>query len=166
MTHSRAAYQDVRSDKTETNWLLVDYEVCSQQVIYLALPLTIDDLLGTRVLFPPPQSDRSDKLKLTATGSGGLEEFRAHLDETKASFGYARIRFSNDKESQREKFVLIVWIGPTCKVMRKAKVRFLCPLLPIATYDMSCSSHHALDLRSCCRREAGSSCILHRGRGA
>lgn len=61
-------------------------------------------------------------MQLTATGTGGLEELRGHLDETKASFAYARIRYSNDKESQREKFVMIVWIGPSCKVMRKAKV--------------------------------------------
>ena len=46
------------------------------------------------------------------------------MDESKASFAYARIRYSNDKESQREKFILIVWIGPSCKVMRKAKVRY------------------------------------------
>lgn len=31
--------------------------------------------------------------------------------------------FANDKESQREKFVLIIWIGSSVKVMRKAKVR-------------------------------------------
>ncbi|KAI0687677.1 actin depolymerizing protein [Cytidiella melzeri] len=87
------AYQDVRSDKTETSWLLLDYE-----------------------------SDRSDKLTLTATGTGGLDELRERLDESKASYAYARIRYSNDKESQREKFILIIWIGPSCKVMRKAKI--------------------------------------------
>ncbi len=27
-----------------------------------------------------------------------------------------------DKESKREKFILVVWIGSKCKVMRKAKV--------------------------------------------
>lgn len=32
------------------------------------------------------------------------------------------MRYSNDKESQREKFILVVWIGPSCKIMRKAKV--------------------------------------------
>ncbi|KAJ3540856.1 hypothetical protein NM688_g6166 [Phlebia brevispora] len=87
------AYLDVRSDKTETNWLLLDYE-----------------------------SDRSDKLTLTSTGSGGLEELCEHLDESKASYAYVRIRYSNDKESQREKFILVIWIGQSCKVMRKAKI--------------------------------------------
>jgi len=44
------------------------------------------------------------------------------LAETKASYAYVRVTYSNDKESQREKFILVVWIGPGCKVMRKAKV--------------------------------------------
>ncbi|KAF5379196.1 hypothetical protein D9615_005903 [Tricholomella constricta] len=88
-----AAYQDVRSDKSETNWLLLDYE-----------------------------SDRSDKLQLAQTGTGGLAELREVLDDTKASYAYVRVTYSNDKESTREKFILVVWIGPNCKVMRKAKI--------------------------------------------
>ncbi|KAJ7634747.1 actin depolymerizing protein [Roridomyces roridus] len=87
------AYQDVRSDKSDTNWLLLDYE-----------------------------SDRSDKLKLAQTGTGGLAELRDILDESKASYAYVRVAYSNDKESTREKFILVVWIGPQCKVMRKAKI--------------------------------------------
>ncbi|KAJ7869175.1 actin depolymerizing protein [Mycena olivaceomarginata] len=88
-----AAYQDVRSDKTDTNWLLLDYE-----------------------------SDRSDTLRVTSTGTGGLDELRDALDDGKASYAYARVAFANDKESTREKFILVVWIGPHCKVMRKAKI--------------------------------------------
>jgi hypothetical protein len=68
------------------------------------------------------QSDRSDKVTLAGSGSGGLAELKDALDDTKASYAYARVTYSNDKESQREKFILIVWIGPSCKVMRKAKV--------------------------------------------
>ncbi|KNZ78312.1 Coactosin [Termitomyces sp. J132] len=87
------AYQDVRSDKSDTNWLLLDYI-----------------------------SDRADKLQVTQTGTGGLAELREVLDDTKASYAYARVTYSNDKESTREKFILVVWIGPHCKVMRKAKI--------------------------------------------
>ncbi|KIK68609.1 hypothetical protein GYMLUDRAFT_237640 [Collybiopsis luxurians FD-317 M1] len=82
-----------REDKSDTNWLLLDYE-----------------------------TERSDKLKVTQTGSGGLAELREVLDESKASYAYVRVSYSNDKESVREKFVLVVWIGPQCKVMRKAKI--------------------------------------------
>ena len=69
------------------------------------------------------QSDRSDKLLVTATGTGGLAELQEKLDSAKASYAYVRITYSNDKESQREKFILVTWIGPGCKIMRKAKVR-------------------------------------------
>lgn len=92
-TKIQEAYVDVRSDKSDTNWLLLDY-----------------------------QSDRSDRLVLTRTGTGGLSELRDALDDSKASFAYARVTYSNDKESQREKFILVVWIGSGCKVMRKAKI--------------------------------------------
>lgn len=79
------------------------------------------------VFLTPPdcthgQSDRSDKLGVTATGTGGLAELQEKLDPAKASYAYVRITYSNDKESQREKFILVTWIGPGCKIMRKAKV--------------------------------------------
>ena len=112
------AYLDVRSDKSETNWLLLDYEAC----VLLLHSKGFCDVLTFATLWRP-QNDRSDKLVLTQTGSGGLDELSGFLDDSKASYGYARISYSNDKESQREKFVLVVWIGKDTKVMRKAKVR-------------------------------------------
>ncbi|KAG8802430.1 hypothetical protein FRC17_006416, partial [Serendipita sp. 399] len=86
-------YEQVRNDKSEVNWLLIDYE-----------------------------GPRSDTLKLTATGTGGLSELKEHLSDDNASFAYVRVSYSNDRESQREKFVLVVWIGTNVKVMRKAKI--------------------------------------------
>ncbi len=73
------AYLDVRNDKSETNWLLLDYE-----------------------------SDRSEKLVLTRTGSGGLSELKESIEDSKASYAYVRVTYSNDKESTREKFILVV----------------------------------------------------------
>ncbi|KAF9513174.1 hypothetical protein BS47DRAFT_1317746 [Hydnum rufescens UP504] len=87
------AYREVRDDKSETNWLLIHYE-----------------------------SEKSDKLKLTATGTGGLEDLKERLSDDDAAFAYVRITYANDKESKRNKFVLVIWIGPQCKIMRKAKV--------------------------------------------
>jgi len=86
------AYEDVRSNKTDTNWLLLDY------------------------------IDRSDKLTVTQTGTGGFAELKDALQDSNASYAYARVQYSNDKESQREKFVFIKWIGKDCKIMRRAKV--------------------------------------------
>jgi len=87
------AYLEVRDDKSDTNWLLLDYE-----------------------------SDKSDKLKVSQVGIGGLTELREELDDSKASYAYVRITYANDKESTRQKFILVVWIGPNCKVMRRAKI--------------------------------------------
>ncbi|SCZ98511.1 BZ3500_MvSof-1268-A1-R1_Chr3-1g05432 [Microbotryum saponariae] len=88
-----AAYEDVRNDKSETNWLLLDYE-----------------------------GDKSDKLNLTATGTGGLDELKTKFADERASFAYARITYSNDKESTRDKFIFITYIGSGVRVMRKAKI--------------------------------------------
>ena len=120
LTIGISAYLEVRDDKIDTNWLLLDYE-----------------------------SEKSDKLKVSQVGTGGLTELREALDDSKASYAYVRITYANDKESTRQKFILVVsvtpilyfiirklnkivlhsnwqvWIGPNCKVMRRAKVKFL-----------------------------------------
>jgi len=87
------AYQDVRSDKSDTNWLLLNYV-----------------------------SDRSEKLVVKQTGTGGLSELKEALDDSVAAFAYARVQYSNDEQSQREKFVFVKWIGKGVKIMRKAKL--------------------------------------------
>lgn len=46
------------------------------------------------------QSDRSDTLKLTQTGTGGLAELREVLDDSRASFAYVRVQYSNDKVTE------------------------------------------------------------------
>lgn len=88
-----AAYDKVRDDKDETNWLLISY----------AAPT-------------------GDALTLTSTGSGGLTELASHLDESQAQYAYARVEYANDTESKRVKFILVIWIGESTKVMRKAKI--------------------------------------------
>ncbi|PSS18635.1 hypothetical protein M430DRAFT_140028 [Amorphotheca resinae ATCC 22711] len=88
-----AAYDAVRSDKDETNWLLISYAAAT-----------------------------GDALKLTATGTGGLEELTTKLDDSQAQYAYVRVEYANDTESKRVKFVLVIWIGEGTKVMRKARV--------------------------------------------
>lgn len=88
-----AAYNAVRSDKDETNWLLVSYAAPTGNV-----------------------------LTLGATGKGGLTEMVASLEDNQVQYGYVRIEYANDKESSRVKFALVVWIGESTKVMRKARV--------------------------------------------
>ena len=51
------AYDEVRSDKSETDWLLINYE-----------------------------DAKSDKLFLKDSGSGGLEELKKHMDSNEAQY--------------------------------------------------------------------------------
>jgi hypothetical protein len=90
-----AAYDAVRSDKNETNWLLISYAGAT-----------------------------GDKLALSATGTGGLAELKAKFDDAQAQYGYVRVEYANDTESKRVKFALVIWIGEGTKVMRKARVSF------------------------------------------
>ncbi|QRV76530.1 cofilin/tropomyosin-type actin-binding protein [Ceratobasidium sp. AG-Ba] len=94
----RAAYDDVRLNKSETNWLVLKYE-----------------------------SPRSNVLKLVATGTGGLTELREgdgkkHLGDEDIAYAYVRVTYANDKESKREKFILVTWIGENVGGLRKGKV--------------------------------------------
>ncbi|TGJ78767.1 hypothetical protein E0Z10_g9998 [Xylaria hypoxylon] len=66
---------------------------------------------------------RSDKDE-RGTGTGGLSELAAQLDDAQAQYGYVRVEYANDTESKRVKFALVVWIGDNTKVMRKARVGF------------------------------------------
>jgi hypothetical protein len=51
----------------------------------------INNLLVLVRLLLNYESERSDKLKLSATGSEGLDELKDKLEEDQASFVYARI---------------------------------------------------------------------------
>ncbi len=87
------AYEDVRNDKTETNWITVDY---------------VDD--------------KTDALKVSGKGTGGLSELKAKLKPENATFAFLRVTVGNDELSKRAKFVLISWCGSQVKVMRRAKL--------------------------------------------
>ncbi|KAJ1329807.1 Cofilin/tropomyosin-type actin-binding protein [Microdochium nivale] len=89
----QAAYDAVRNDKDETDWLLISYA-----------------------------GNIGDKLALTATGTGGIAEVAARLDNGQAQYAYVRVEYANDSESKRVKFILVVWIGEDTKTMRKARV--------------------------------------------
>ncbi|KAH7091311.1 hypothetical protein FB567DRAFT_271573 [Paraphoma chrysanthemicola] len=89
------AYEDVRSDKSETTWLVLKYASAS-----------------------------SDNLKLAGTGTGDIAEMTESLADDEAAYAYVRMKLGNDEYSERVKFVFVVWAGPNTKVMRKAKMSF------------------------------------------
>ncbi|KAJ3366855.1 hypothetical protein HDU91_001708 [Kappamyces sp. JEL0680] len=90
---ANAAYEDVRNDKTETNWLILGYA-----------------------------DEKGESLKVVKTGTGGLEEFKTQLKDDEAYFGYVRMVVGNDELSRRAKFLLVSWCGPGVKVMRRGKL--------------------------------------------
>ncbi|KAL7422231.1 hypothetical protein Q5752_002877 [Cryptotrichosporon argae] len=114
------AYEKVRSDKDETMWMLLDYE-----------------------------SDKSNKLVLTATGTGGVPDFVSNLQPQRASFGFVRVKYANDEHSFREKFALVVWIGEEVKIMRRAKVSVHLSDVKsiIRSYSIEISASNANDLK-------------------
>ncbi|KAF2741425.1 actin depolymerizing protein [Polyplosphaeria fusca] len=89
------AYEDVRSDKSETTWLVLKYV-----------------------------SATKDELKLDKTGTGGIDEMCEVLGADEAAYAYVRVKLGNDEYSERTKFCFVVWAGPQTKVMRKAKMSF------------------------------------------
>lgn len=114
------AYLDVRDDKKPINWMLLNYE-----------------------------GPRSDVLTLTATGEGGLNELKDKLKDEDCGFAYARVEYSNDKESKRVKFVLITWIGDKAGIMRKAKISVhtgdVKKALPVFSIEVPARAHEDVD---------------------
>lgn len=76
------AYEDVRSDKSETTWMVLKY-----------------------------MSGTSDELKLDKTGTGNIAEMTESLGEDEAAYAYVRMKLGNDEYSERTKFVFVVWAG-------------------------------------------------------
>ncbi|KCV71394.1 hypothetical protein H696_02342 [Fonticula alba] len=87
------AYADVRNDNTDTNWALFAYS-----------------------------DDTSNTIVVADSGSGGLEEFKAALAKVDAGYGFLRFTVGNDELSKRAKFVFVSYTGPSCRVLRKARV--------------------------------------------
>jgi len=76
------AYEDVRSDKSDTTWLVLKYE-----------------------------SATKDNLKLAASGTGDIAEMVETFGDDEAAYGYVRMKLGNDEYSERVKFAFVVWAG-------------------------------------------------------
>eukprot|EP01087_Luapelamoeba_hula_P015847 TRINITY_DN479_c0_g1_i1.p1 TRINITY_DN479_c0_g1~~TRINITY_DN479_c0_g1_i1.p1 ORF type:complete len:145 (-),score=33.35 TRINITY_DN479_c0_g1_i1:337-771(-) len=87
----QSAYDDVRSDSNPTTWVVLEYE------------------------------GNGNKLKVKATGEGGISELASHVADNSVLYGYIRVT-TGDQESRRAKFVFVSWIGEGAGIMRKAKV--------------------------------------------
>ncbi|OHT17505.1 cofilin/tropomyosin-type actin-binding protein [Tritrichomonas foetus] len=85
------AYNAVRADADETNWLLITYE----------------------------EGSNNKKWCLHGKGTGGLEELRSNITPDFIGFGYVRV-ISGDEMSKRPKFVFIKYISKGLKMTVKA----------------------------------------------
>jgi hypothetical protein len=89
----REAYEDVRSDSTETNWLLITYE----------------------------EGSGNKRWVLAGKGSGGLLELKSRITDSFLGFGYLRV-VAGDEMSRRAKFVFIKYLSKGLKLNLKALI--------------------------------------------
>jgi serine protease inhibitor len=87
------------------------------------------------------ESEKSDKLKLSQVGTGGLTELREALDDSKASYAYVRITYANDKESTRQKFILVVR-HPKIFLFHDSQTRLICFISFLVGLDWSGLQSH------------------------
>jgi hypothetical protein len=87
----REAYEDVRSDATDTNWLLITYE----------------------------EGSNNKRWALVGKGAGGLDELKSYINNQFLGYGYLRV-ISGDEMSKRAKFVFIKYLSKGLKMNLKA----------------------------------------------
>jgi len=88
---NKDAINAVRSDSDPTDWALYGYEGNSNNIV------------------------------LVGSGSGGIDELKSHLDETKILYGLLRVVDYYDATANT-RFVYIVWVGERIPIMRKALI--------------------------------------------
>lgn len=87
-----AALKDVRSNDIPTNWVLFTYSESGKNT-----------------------------LELVGTGSGGVEELKSHLIESKMFYGLVRVTEKIDN-SITVKFVFVLWCGTKVPFVQKGKM--------------------------------------------
>jgi hypothetical protein len=89
----KEAYDEVRADSSDINWLLITYE----------------------------EGSNNKKWCLHGKGSGGLTELKEKITDTFIGFGYLRV-ISGDDMSKRAKFVFIKYLSKGLKMNLKALI--------------------------------------------
>jgi len=89
---AKGAFNDVRANDTATNWCLFTYS-----------------------------DSKKNTLELVGSGSGGIEELKQHLSETKMFYGLVRVTDKIDN-SVTIKFVFIIWCGEKVPFVQKGKM--------------------------------------------
>ena len=87
------AYEEVRSDKSPINWMLITYKEGTNQTVWT----------------------------LVGKGEGGFEELKSNIDDKFIGYGYLRVTTGDDM-SVRSKFVFIKYIAKGTRMNIKAKM--------------------------------------------
>jgi len=93
----QAQYKEVADLKSETNWCLYEIE----------------------------GDGKKKNLVSVGTGTGGVEELRTKLDDSKVQFGAFQVYGVDQQQSlasKRSKVVWFTWVGKSVGVLAKAKV--------------------------------------------
>jgi hypothetical protein len=106
------AYNDVRDDKTSTDWAVFGYD---------------SDIGGSN----------QGLVRLQASGSDGINGLRGQLSPGTPAYGFLRVT-SGDEMSKRPKFVFITWVPSDTKVMRKARISVHRAFVKEVVQDFAC----------------------------
>lgn len=88
----REAYDEVRNDNCETNWMLITYEQGAYK-----------------------------KWVLAGKGTGGLEEMKESIGPNFLGYGYLRV-IAGDEMSRRPKFVFVKYLSKGLRMTVKAQM--------------------------------------------
>eukprot|EP01088_Endostelium_zonatum_P000971 TRINITY_DN11248_c0_g1_i1.p1 TRINITY_DN11248_c0_g1~~TRINITY_DN11248_c0_g1_i1.p1 ORF type:complete len:143 (+),score=28.35 TRINITY_DN11248_c0_g1_i1:48-476(+) len=70
-----------------------------------------------------------EKLGVQAVGNGSIEEGAANFKDDQSQYGFFKVSFRADDDTERTKFVLVTWLGPNVSILQKAKLSVHKPLV-------------------------------------
>lgn len=120
----RQALRDVRSDECATNWALVSYDASGKvrrefSVMVLHRPKRNKTITIARFFLVPHLLSIFQSLVLAASGTGGVDEMAAALDDARCMYGLFSMTAQFDR-STTTKHGFVKFIGAALPVMKKA----------------------------------------------
>jgi len=70
-----------------------------------------------------------NRLTISAVGSGSVSEGVQHFKDDESQYGFFKVSFTADDDTERTKFVLVTWLGPNVSILTKARLSVHKPLV-------------------------------------